>query len=788
MFAPKKINRLIVYSCCITVMVLLYACSGTKYVPKGDALYTGAGIKVETDSASKKHRSLVKDIASSLTRPKPNRSIFGVKFKLHMYNLAGNPKSEKSFRGWLKNKIGEPPVLLSQVNVDNNVNVIRSSLENTGFFHVAVSGDTTVKGKKASATYTVTPGERYYIDSVFFEKDSSNLSTNIRTASKNTLLKHGNPFDLETIKAERNRLDVYLKEKGFYYFDPGYLIIQADSTIGAKKVNLYVKVKPNTTVAARSVFSISDIFIFPTFRINSSTSADTLKKNATFYKGYYVIDRRNQYKPQLFQNTMQFKKGEAYNRTDQNLTLNRLVGLGIFKFVKNRFEVDSTRLNSLFNDSARVLRGLNDSIPLNTYYYLTPLPKNALKLEPTGSTKSNNLTGANITLGWRRRNTFRGGEILMVNANAGFEVQLSGQLKGYNTYRYGLEGNLSFPKFLIPFYKYNLKGGFVPRTNLLLGYEVLTKQKLYTLNSFKTGYGYVWKGNAFTEYDLKPIAINYIQPIHVSQQYTDSAANNPTLQKAIEKQFILGGNYNFNYNELVGNAIMTGWYFNGNVDLSGNIIGGILGANVSKGRPKSIANAQFSQYVKVEADTRFYLKLSKKSVLANRVIIGYGLPWGNSTELPFVKQFFSGGNNSIRAFRSRSLGPGTFKDTVNTAFLADQSGDIKLEFNTEYRTKLYSIFDGAVFIDAGNVWLKNEDPNRPGSKFSSKFLSQLAIGAGAGLRVDVSILVLRLDIAFPIRKPWLPENERWVFDNIRFGSKTWRQENLIFNLGIGFPF
>mgnify|MGYP003574851345 CR=1 FL=1 len=788
MFVPKKINRLIVYSCCITVMMLLYACSGTKYVPKGDALYTGASIKVETDSASKKHRSLVKDIASSLTRPKPNRSIFGVKFKLHMYNLAGNPKSEKSFRGWLKNKIGEPPVLLSQVNVDNNVNVIRSSLENTGFFHVAVSGDTTVKGKKAKATYTVTPGERYYIDSVFFEKDSSNLSTNIRAASKNTLLKHGNPFDLETIKAERNRLDVYLKEKGFYYFDPGYLIIQADSTIGAKKVNLYVKVKPNTTVAARSVFSINDIFIFPTFRINSTTSADTLKKNAAYYKGYYVIDRRNQYKPQLFQNTMQFKKGEAYNRTDQNLTLNRLVGLGIFKFVKNRFEVDSTRLNSLFNDSARVLRGLNDSIPLNTYYYLTPLPKNALKLEPTGSTKSNNLTGANLTLGWRRRNTFKGGEILMVNANAGFEVQLSGQLKGYNTYRYGLEGNLSFPKFLIPFYKYNLKGGFVPRTNLLVGYEVLTKQKLYTLNSFKAGYGYVWKGNAFTEYDLKPIAINYIQPIHVSQQYTDSAANNPTLQKAIEKQFILGGNYNFNYNELVGNAIMTGWYFNGNVDLSGNIIGGILGANVNKGRPKNIANAQFSQYVKLEADTRFYLKLSKKSVLANRVIIGYGLPWGNSTELPFVKQFFSGGNNSIRAFRSRSLGPGTFKDTVNTAFLADQSGDIKLEFNTEYRTKLYSVFDGAVFIDAGNVWLKNEDPNRPGSKFSSKFLSQLAIGAGAGLRVDVSILVLRLDVAFPIRKPWLPENERWVFDNIRFGSKTWRQENLIFNLGIGFPF
>lgn len=460
-----------------------------------------------------------------------------------------------------------------------------------------------------------------------------------------------------------------------------------------------------------------------------------------------------------------------YSRTEHVQTINRLVSLGVFKFVKNRFEP---------------VPGMN--IPwLNSYYYLTPMPKKSLRAEVNASTKSNNLTGSSITLGFRNRNSFRGGELFTIDFTGGFEVQISGQLQGYNTYRIGAETNLIFPKFLTPGFKFNPPGNFVPRTRLLLAYDILNKQKLYTINSFRAGFGYAWKRNVRTEHTFDPIAINYVQPMLITQQYKDSIAKNPTLEKAVEKQFILGSSYNINYNELLGSTYTQGIYVNGNVDLSGNVAGIISGANTKNGNTVNILGAQFSQYVRLEGDVRHYSKLSNKSVWANRVIVGFGYPYGNSTELPFIKQFFVGGTNSVRAFRSRSLGPGTFKDTTTT-FLPDQSGDIKVEINSELRAKLSGILHGAIFIDAGNVWLYNNDPLRPGGKFSGKFLSELAVGAGVGLRFDVTFLVIRLDVAFPIRKPWLQAGDRWVMNNIQFSDRSWRRENIVYNIGIGYPF
>ncbi|MGZ8549358.1 MAG: BamA/TamA family outer membrane protein, partial [Chitinophagaceae bacterium] len=192
--------------------------------------------------------------------------------------------------------------------------------------------------------------------------------------------------------------------------------------------------------------------------------------------------------------------------------------------------------------------------------------------------------------------------------------------------------------------------------------------------------------------------------------------------------------------------------------------------------------------VRFESDIRKYIKISEKAVWANRFIAGLGLPYGNSLQLPYIKQFFVGGTNSIRAFRSRSIGPGSYVDTTITTFLPDQSGDIKFELNTELRAKLFSIVHGAIFIDAGNIWLFNEDPDKVGAKFSKKFLSELAVGGGLGLRFDVSFLVVRLDLAVPFRKPWLEGKERWVIDQINLRSPEWRKKNIVWNLGIGYPF
>ena len=743
----------------LLVIVILYSCSATKKVPAGDALYTGATVNIEDSTLSRKKKNALKSDLSSITRPRPNQKILGIPFKLLFNN-------SRLFR-----RLGEPPVLLSQVNLEYNSKTLQNSLENRGYFQAYVTGDTTVKNKRARAIYTVRPGVQYFIDSVAFLQDSSSvLQRTIVASSTETLLKAGNPFDLSVIKVERNRIDAYLKERGFYYFNYDHLIIQVDSTIGSNKVNLFVKVKPTIPYQSTQVYTINDVFIYPNYSLVQQRN-DTLKSAAEFYKGYYVVSRTKNYKPRLFEQAMQFDPGDVYNRKDHNQTINRLVNLNLFKFVKNRFEPAPD----------------NDSAKLNAYYYLTSLPKKSIRGEVNASTKSNNLTGSSITFGWRNRNTFRGGELFTIDATGGFEVQISGQQRGFNTYRLGLESKILVPRFMVPF-QINTKGGYVPRTTFLLGYDILDKQKLYTMQSFRAGFGFNWKESLQKEHELNLISINYVQPLTISDLYKDSAAGNPTLLKAVERQFILGANYNYNYNQLAGMPAMSGGlYFNGNFDISGNIAGLITGANAKEGKQKNILNAPFSQYVKMESDLRYYAKVSPKVIWANRLIVGLGVPYGNSVQLPYIKQFFSGGTNSLRAFRSRSVGPGSYIDTVSTTFFPDQSGDIKLELNTELRAKLFGIVHGALFIDAGNIWLFREDSIKKDAKFGGDFLRQLAIGGGAGLRFDVSFFVIRLDVAIPFKRPY-PKGKEWILNDIRFSDQTWRRQNIIYNIGIGYPF
>jgi outer membrane protein assembly factor BamA len=398
-------------------------------------------------------------------------------------------------------------------------------------------------------------------------------------------------------------------------------------------------------------------------------------------------------------------------------------------------------------------------------------------------------------LTYRNRNFLKAGELFTASVSLGSEIQVSGR-KSYNSFRVGFETGLSIPRFVVPFVHLDTKSGFIPKTNIILGYELVTRPQFYTLNSFHHSFGYSWKESPQKEHQLNAVSITYVQPLNVTKEYTDTMAKVPALKRSIDKQFIIGSTYNYNFNQLVANMPTNAFYFNGNLDLSGNVIGLITGANYKTGDTVNIFNARFSQYVRTEADFRYYRKLGDNTTLANRIIAGIGLPYGNSDQLPFIKQFFVGGNNSIRAFRSRSVGPGTYLDTTlaskNTSYLPEQGGDIKLEMNTELRQKLFSVVYGALFIDAGNVWTKNYDSTRPSiygnTKFTGKFFSELAVGAGAGIRVDISLLVLRLDVAFPVRKPYLTPGNRWLIRQLDLLNPTWRRNNLVFNLAIGYPF
>lgn len=753
------------------ILTLLFsACSNLKYLPEGELLYVGGKVDVEGEKISGREKKQLEENLEDLLRPRPNSKILGLRPKLYFYNIAGEPKKEKGFKYWLKNKMGEPPVLFSQVNMEYNEDLLQNFVENKGFFNAKTSSDSTTRNKKVTTEYSVTLNNRYLIKEVSFPKDSSQITAAVSSIRENSFLKPGNPYDLDVIKAERVRIDANLKENGYYYFNPDYLLVQVDSTIGNREVSLRLKVKNETPEKAKNIYKINNIYVYPDYSITEDTLSETAAA-AVKFKDFTIIDPEKKFKPQIFERSLQFEKGEPYNRTDHNKSLNRLVNLGTFKFVKNQFKESDSIENGL-----------------DAYYFLTPLPKKSIRLELLGKTNSANYAGSEINLNWSNRNTFRGAELLTISAFGGFEVQVSGLNKGFNVYRIGTEAALIWPKLLTPF-KLESSSAFVPRTKASLGYEFQTRSKLYSLNSFKTSFGYLWKENIRTEHQLNILNINYVNPLKVTQLYEDQIALNPTLGKVIEKQLIFGPTYTYTFTNTMKTEKTSTFYYQGGIDLAGTMAGLLTGADIDSGTPETIFGVAFSQYAKLENDFRHYFKLGLRSQLASRIIIGAGVPYGNSKELPFIKQFFVGGTNSIRAFRARSIGPGTFRqETDASSFLPDESGDLKLELNTELRTDLFSIVKGALFVDAGNIWLMNENPDKPGAKFSKDFLKELAVGTGVGLRFDFSFLILRTDLAFPLRKPYLPEGERWVLDKINFGDKQWRKENLVFNLAIGYPF
>jgi outer membrane protein assembly factor BamA len=755
---------LVILSCFV-----IAACSNTKYLKPGQILYTGAEVKINPDSS--KRISDQKDVKTTLlgkTRPKPNKKILGLRYKLWVYNVAGEPKKPKGFRHWLRTKFGEPPVLLSQVRLQYNNDVLASYLLSQGYLQALVTGDTVIKKKTGKAVYTAITGDRYKIASVTFPKDTGTLTNNINQHKQNSLLKVGNFYDLDTYKNERVRIDNDLKEAGFFYFNPDYLIMQVDSTIGKNLVNITVKIKDTSPDAGLKPYTIKNINIYPNYRIRRDSILRRLQPLQ--YHGFNIYDDRKTFKPKLFDRLVFFKQGELYNRTDHNQSLNRMVNVGAFQDVRAEFlPLDSFK---------------NNQLDLNIF--LTPLKKNSLSFSATGTSKSNNFVGSEIKVTQTTRNVFHGAEQLDVSVSGGFETQVSGQSQGLNSYSFTAEGRLTFNQFLVPFYKPSSTTAFIPKTIASLSYQLLKRGTLYSVNSFKGEFGYNWKENIRKEHTFNPISINYVQPIIDSARKERLFDSIPGLKNTLQQQFLIGSNYNFTYTNQMEENRRNNIYFNGSLETAGNVWG--LFVPKDKFGQKSIFKVPLSQFVRVETDFRDFYKITRNVIWANRLNLGYGYAYGNTTSLPFVRQFFAGGSNDIRAFPARSLGPGTFQVAQDQVYF-DQGGDVKMMLNTELRFKLFSIVNGALFVDAGNVWLRKEDPDRPGSEFKlSRALSEMAVGTGVGIRADAKIFVIRLDVAFPVRRPNLAPGDRWVIDQINFGNKTWRNDNLIYNIGIGYPF
>ncbi len=746
------------------VLVIFSACNNLKKLPAGERLYTGAEIVFEDTIKNKKQ---IRSELRELLRPIPNSKILGMRIRLSLYNMSKPPKG-KGLNHLLRNKWGEPPVLYSKARPDYTATVLNNWMFNNGFFHATTVAEPQLKEKTASVIYKVTAGTRYIIDTVNFPADSSKLGTLIREQQEETLLKRGKYFSLDDIKDERTRIDQELKNYGYFYFNPDYLIVEVDSTLKGK-TNLHVKVKERSPRSALVPYRIKNIYIYPNFY----TTPDTLLlwKDLVTYPNYKLIDTAKMFKPRVFEKLVTLKQDSIYSRAAHNVSLKRLVDLGTFKYIRASFE------------------SLRDSTPLlNASFYLTPTEKRSLQFQLAGNSKSNNFVGSEVKITAKNRNFLKGAELLDIALAGGFEKQVGGTQFSTNAYSLTGDINLYVPRFIVPFRIINPRTEFVPRTRFNLGYEFLNRSDLYRLHAIRGGLGYVWRESDKIEHNLTLLGFSYVQPSRITPKFDSLLRQDISLRQSFEKQFIIGTNYTFSYNEPVTAQKWMATNIRFNVDLSGNTLGLLTGAFKKDSPQKTLFGIPYAQYLKLSTDVSNFWKLNSSGGLtwANRVSLGYGYAYGNSQAMPFVKQFFIGGSNSIRAFRARTLGPGSYQ-SESSQFFASEAGDVKVEVNSEIRAKLFSIVNGAAFVDAGNIWLRKENPQKPGSGLGGAW-KEVAVGAGVGLRFDASIIVVRFDLAFPLRKPWLPEKERWVIDKIAFGDTQWRRDNLVLNIAIGYPF
>jgi outer membrane protein assembly factor BamA len=754
--------------------LLLASCSGLKYIPEGQKLYTGSKVTIDAPTKLRNQAALQTEL-ETVVRPAPNGSILGLRPKLYFWHLGVG--KEKGLGHYLANKFGEAPVLLSQVQAKQTRGLMTNRLQNRGYFHGSVSSEVKAEEKTAAVNYTVRPGQQYLIQDIHFPQGDSVLAKAIRNTQPATLLKAGEPYDLDVFTNERVRIDLALKNEGFYYFNPNYLLFQVDSTLQGK-VNVYYKLKPETPARARQPYWLKTVSLNTNYVLTDTTRREPVR----FEKFLYYPDE-SVFRARAITRTVFLYPDSLFRQRRRDQTLSRLMSLGTFRFVEIKFRPSAA------GDSAGRAR-------LDSDILMTQLKKKSLRAELQLVSKSNGFTGPGLTIQFRNRSALRGAEQLLINAVASTETSTrapagaeSRSNTGLISNEFGLNAQLIVPRLIapkLPFLNPRLvNSDFQPRTNFGAGVRYVSRTGYFATTSYNFNYGYSWKTKITNEQELKLIDVSY-NAVSTQPVFDTLLMRRPFLQQAYRSQFILASSYRYTYNQQVLENRRQQIFFQGQAEVSGNIANAISSAVVGDKSPTeyyTIAGQRFAQYAKFDLELREYYRISANPTSGNRIVgrlqIGVGLPYGNSGggSLPYLRQYGIGGPNSIRAYAARQIGPGSYRptstDLANSFSYYDQVGDIRLEGNLEYRQDLFPYVKGAVFLDAGNIWLVNNDPQRPGGQFqASTFLQQLAVGTGVGLRVDVQFFVIRFDYAIPLRA--------------NYGTPDDKSGRL--NLAIGYPF
>lgn len=750
------------------VAAVLAACSTTARIPADEVLYTGVK-KVEMAEDSVKIPPALTSAVKEAVDVPPNNywKLLGwhYPFPLGLWVYNNWPNPEKGLRHWLYEKLVAEPVLVSDVRPEVRTRMIEQILDNNGYFRGTATYEL-VKGrnkKKAKILYTVNPGPAFPVDTVMLLPDSTALYSLIDSLARtDDYLSMKSPrFSVDSLANARKRITNSLRNRGYYFFQPDYIEYLADSLENPGKIALKVDMASNAPKFALQPYRTGKV----TIRVNRSQGGgkpDTVKLS----RSTLIQMMPSRLRRRIFDENVTFRPGRTFSVRNMDRTQANLARLGIFSGIE---------INARPDTSARDSRVLDVDIDCT---FDTPLETS---LEVNASSKSNSYIGPGLTFGVTNKNIFGGGEQLSVKLTGTYEWQ-TGRGRGsiFNSYEVGITGSLAFPRLLAP--------RFIPRsrfqlnwTRLQLNADLLNRPHYFKMAQFNASINYDWRVRRHVQNTLTLFKLTYTNLMHTTQEFDSIMAANPSVAQSFRSQFIPQMSYTYVYDRQINPDNTINWQFT--VQEAGNVFWAIYSACGKKGE-KELFGTPFSQFVKGQTQLVWGRRIFYGDHwLVSRVAVGAAHAYGNSTQVPYAEQFYVGGANSIRAFAVRSIGPGSYKapDGMPEDYF-DRTGTFKFEANVEYRFPLMGPLHGALFVDAGNVWLLKDDPMRPGGKLEAKnFLREIALGTGFGLRFDISMLVVRADLGIGIHAPYNTGHGGY-YNMVNFGK------SLAFHLAIGYPF
>lgn len=757
-------------------MPVVFSCNPVKYVPRDQTLLNNNYIEISREGMNKSD-------LSPYIRQKPNKKIFGARFHLWLYNLS-NIEKQKWPHGWLR-KIGEEPVIFDSYLKDQSRQQLEDYIASKGYFDSGVTDSVMTQKRKSDVFYNVNLKSPYTIRNIIYAIDDTTIRALFNFDSLSCLIRRGEPYDVDILQAERRRFERFVRNHGFYGFSADHISFRVDSTIGHRQVNLYYDVRKaqridqynRITQGPHQVYQIKNVYIYPEYVQKSMVQQTyTERLDTNYYEGFYFITEglKPSVRHDLIMKSLYLRPGSNYSLVDVEQTQSHLLALKTYRLV-----------NIFFSETSPPEDNTGPAMFLDCHIQLTLLSQQSFNVELEGTNTAGNFGGA-LNLVYQHKNLFRGAEQFNMKLKGAFEAMSQPNTKLRSTQEYGVETSMRLPKFLVPFVK---PEGFIktmnPTTTILAAYNY-QDLSFFTRTMANATFGYGWTARDYRTHIVNPVQLNLVNMMKIDSAFQKLINVSSYLSNSYKDVLILGGSYSFIFNNQKIQKSRDYLFLRVNAEAAGNMLGTASSLTGARKRNDNyyFLGQPFAQYVRLDADVRYNVLINDISSIVYRAFTGIGIPYGNSRAIPFEKQYFGGGANGIRAWQVRSLGPGSYHvpDTID---FINQTADIKLEANVEYRFKLFWVLEGALFMDAGNIWTFNDDASRQGAKFRfGKFLDDIAVGTGTGFRFDFSFVTARVDMGVKLRDPAISQGSKWILASRSFDFR----DDITFVLGIGYPF